>query len=1384
MDKKIKKYFNKKFANIASYKIFNYDGILYKKYFKSNGTKAIMIVGLNTNIKELIIPEKIDDIDVVKISKKAFKNNKNLETVTCPSSILSIGEYAFSNCINLKKVELSCNIKVIKNNCFSGCKKLEEVYLPFELKKIEHHAFLNCINLKRIPHYLKTRVGKVKLLNRRQLEKHLPTKLSIIEEGTFAGCENITNLYIPYLVKKIEKNVFKNCYNLKNIYLHNDITEIEKGAFLGCNNLEKLVIPSNVVKLSKNSIPKQTKILLQPDASEKIKNNLKNLNIEYINMKKDNLNSKMNPEKYTKFYSENWLEKSLLKYEYRNPFDNENVTREIKDSFATKSRYKLVKDKYIYNNKKETASIIIAGDIMCRSIPAKTALKDGNYNFDESFSDIKKIIQNSDLAICNLETLTAPSLPYCTEKRYVDDSISLNAPYEFLQSIKNAGFDVVVNANNHIYDAGTKGIFETLDMLNKHNLMHTGVFASPNDKRYLLLEVNGINIAILSYCNPNSQKSKRTNFTNYAIDTLFNNLCEKQIKEDINNAKKEGAEFIIAYCHWGAEYTDKISFNQSMFAKTVANAGANYIVGSHPHCLQKYIEITTTDNRKVPCLYSAGNFISDMAVKLPETRDTLMLSLELAKENNKVIIKNSGYIPCLIRVDNKIRGGTKTFLIETLLEEEKEAEELTTALFRIGKAIKNNNLLKMILNHKIADDINHHTEVKKNETENVSKKKKKRSLKSRIKNFIKKRIYTLKKRLTLEKICKICEIEIPKNLKKYKHKRVSNIAMSTRVLTPNSVLFTNSKTFNTEQLELIRKNCICVICPKEIKDCNCIVVDKPILKGTKIFNYIKSLKKVTTIAITGSIGKTSTKDMIASVLKEKYKTKLLVSKGNSNVAFRVASHILKLNFNTKVFLQEVGIGKTNGNTAIMGRMLEADIIVYTNIRDSHIEGYGSRENIFKEKLALSTYGKKDGTVLINYDDPILRCHNYIQKVISYSLKNNKADYYAKDILVYEDKTTFTIVDKIENTTLSVVVPAVGDHNVLNAVVAYAVGRLTNTGTKAIVEGLEKHKTSGQRQNLIDFGKYKVLADCYNSSYDAIKNILQTVELQKTEGKKLAVIGDIFELGDLSKKIHKQVGQLLGQSKLDKVIYYGNFVEDSYKEHIKIKENAIYCKTREEAINKIKSTIKQDDLILFKASNGMNFSSMIDAIFGTEIGEIDLLYKKLNKLQQTKSFKFNEFPNTATIIEVLTEEQNIIIPDEINEKPVEKLDKRIFMNNKQIKNITLNNNLLRIGQSCFEESSVENITFNTNLKVIAANAFKSCKNLTSINLPENLLLIGKNAFADCENLQEIYISKEVQNIDETAFVNCKKLIIKSVKDSYAIKYAKENNIDYKIIEDSK
>jgi poly-gamma-glutamate capsule biosynthesis protein CapA/YwtB (metallophosphatase superfamily) len=265
-------------------------------------------------------------------------------------------------------------------------------------------------------------------------------------------------------------------------------------------------------------------------------------------------------------------------------------------------------------------TVIAAGDLMCLYAQISAARKNGEYKFDYCFDKIRDKIYGADLAICNFETLVAEGYKYTGRSPSVG-SPKMNAPESYLSAAVNCGFDVFINANNHIFDRKTDGLDKTINELNKYGVMHAGAYATGETKSPLIADVKEIKIAILSYTGHINGHPKNA--------TMVDKYSEELVTADIAAVKAAEADYIIVYMHWGKENTHKVNKSQKKMAAFVANAGADIIIGSHPHCTQG-IQNIETEHGTVPVFYSLGNLVSSMGRTI--NRDSTLVNIVLEKD--------------------------------------------------------------------------------------------------------------------------------------------------------------------------------------------------------------------------------------------------------------------------------------------------------------------------------------------------------------------------------------------------------------------------------------------------------------------------------------------------------------------------------------------------------------------------------------------------------------------------------------------------------------------------------------------------------------------------------------------------------------------------------
>lgn len=287
-------------------------------------------------------------------------------------------------------------------------------------------------------------------------------------------------------------------------------------------------------------------------------------------------------------------------------------------------------------------TLMFTGDLMCQPSQQTAAFNGKTYNFEPTFKYVKNIFDNADFVVGNLETLISKSLPLSKDMARLQSKPFLNGPEAYLDALEYAGFDAFIMANNHGCDGGELGITETLDALDEHGIPHTGLFRDSSEKRYFILEQNGIKVGILSYATYFNKKEKF--LSEGKRESMINRTTQAKINADVKALKAEGADFIIAYNHCGTEYSQEPESRQESYGVMFAIAGVNYIIGSHPHVLQPF-DLIRYNNLKVPYIYSMGNFASSMID--PITKETIILSLTLKKtESGEVVLADQEYYPC------------------------------------------------------------------------------------------------------------------------------------------------------------------------------------------------------------------------------------------------------------------------------------------------------------------------------------------------------------------------------------------------------------------------------------------------------------------------------------------------------------------------------------------------------------------------------------------------------------------------------------------------------------------------------------------------------------------------------------------------------------------
>ena len=348
-----------------------------------------------------------------------------------------------------------------------------------------------------------------------------------------------------------------------------------------------------------------------------------------------------------------------------------------------------------------------------------------------------------------------------------------------------------------------------------------------------------------------------------------------------------------------------------------------------------------------------------------------------------------------------------------------------------------------------------------------------------------------------------------------------------------------------------------------------------------------------TVAITGSVGKTTTKDMTACVMSKYAPTHK--TQGNYNNNIGVPMTVFGIEDGDGILVCEMGMNNF-GEISLLTDIARPDIALITNIGTSHIENLGSRENICKAKMEI-TDGMKEGTTLIlNGDEPLLRkeAEQYIGRYkFVFAGLSAKNDIYA-DNVIFGDTCEFDI--HFENNTYHTILSVPGEHNIYNAVMAFGAGIECGMKPETIVEALAEFVPHGMRQSITLQRGVKIFADCYNASRESMCAALKVLCSEANAPlRRIAVLGEMRELGEKSAELHRSVGECVAQCNPDLLFTLGDAaakIEEGAVQNGFSKEKCINCATAEELTEKLEKTIKSGDMVLFKASRLIKLEEII------------------------------------------------------------------------------------------------------------------------------------------------------------------------------------------------
>jgi UDP-N-acetylmuramoyl-tripeptide--D-alanyl-D-alanine ligase len=354
--------------------------------------------------------------------------------------------------------------------------------------------------------------------------------------------------------------------------------------------------------------------------------------------------------------------------------------------------------------------------------------------------------------------------------------------------------------------------------------------------------------------------------------------------------------------------------------------------------------------------------------------------------------------------------------------------------------------------------------------------------------------------------------------------------------------------------------------------------------------YYRSKFDIPVVALTGSVGKTTTKEFTHLVVNAKYNA--IKTQGNLNNEIGLPQMLFQIDNSVQAAVIEMGMNHF-GEISRLVNATKPTIALITNIGVSHIENLGSRDGILKAKLEI-TEGLKEGAPLIlnGDDDKLSTVKDDKHKLYFYGINNG--DFKAENIVENEGSTSFTI--NYFGKSQDVTIPTIGVHNIYNALAAFAVGYFLDVAPQLAANALSNYVPTGMRQKVVKVGKITSIEDCYNASPDSMRAALKT--LHDTKGnKKIAVLGDMLELGDYSQQAHTLVGEMVAENKIDFLLAYGTdakYYVNAAKENGC--NNAFLFDNKDSLSNKLLEIADDNDVIIFKGSRGMKLEDVINTVY--------------------------------------------------------------------------------------------------------------------------------------------------------------------------------------------
>lgn len=534
-----------------------------------------------------------------------------------------------------------------------------------------------------------------------------------------------------------------------------------------------------------------------------------------------------------------------------------------------------------------------------------------------------------------------------------------------------------------------------------------------------------------------------------------------------------------------------------------------------------------------------------------------------------------------------------------------------------------------------------------------------------------------------------------------------------------------------------------------------IVCPDPLGSYVELMRQIRLEADAWVIAVTGSDGKTVTKEMLRAVLQTTHATHW--NRGTASVFGQIGLTIQNMPEDTDVYVQEVG-EPAPGRVPEAAEMLAPHAVVYANVGLTHPSSFGSREAFFGEMLSLDDHLTDDGVVFANFDDHTLANATFGHPVISFGINRPELDFTALDIEVSGGKQTFSVLEQSTGTKTPVVVHVLGEHNISNALAAFAVGRWIGVSATDAARGISRFRPLGTRQNLVALAGHKVLVDCFSSSEPSVLGMAQALKsiVVPRGARRFMVLGDMPALGEYSESVHARVGsELASIAEIDALYCVGKETKVMAREASRFGKTVFHFDDKESLGHDLDASLRDGDAIAFKAGGPTALATVIDKIFGSEFmffgpGHLE---RKTTRAEGMRFTLISNYGAELTSLESVDDNIRLRFGDHVSDCPLIRIGKGACKES-NLTEIILYDPILSVGSSAFRGSkNLQYVEFPGTLRLIDVDAFRDCTALEEIFLPEGLQTLRRGAFHGCTSLRSIIIPRSLRTIDRGAFSDC-------------------------------